>query len=439
MSFGPTCNGVPNLIDLPNMPVGTYTLSISTSDNPSNSPNVSYTYPITIPIIGNIVNEFFYEGFEQGYPGAITGSAHTGNYYFSATATPYNVNFVKPNTRNYIIQWWNWVSGKWKFNEQAYTGPINISGILDDIRIFPADGQMATYTYTPLVGKTGETDVSGRSVTYEYDGLGRQNISRDNDKNILSKFCYNFAGQAINCANSSSFTNTAQSRSIARNNCSAGLVGTSVTYTVAAGQYNSSISQADANQQAINEIDLNGQSFANNPANGATCVYGNDLQSGPFTRTNCGVGYLGGTVTYTIPANTYFSSLSKTDANAQASTALQNNGPAYANNPANGATCTPSITMTGNKSFYSGGSTSGNGVITAPPGYTVQVNISAGGGPGAFTLTANVTGVSTTGSTSVTNGSGFFTFVMPASGSVNWSATLSFPGGGTGGGSISAQ
>lgn len=435
MSFGPTCNGVPNFIDLPSMPAGTYTLSISSTDNPTNNPSVSFTYPITVPIT-TATNEFFYEGFEQNYPDVVSGNAHTGNYYLPATSTPYNLNFTLPNSRQYILQWWNWVQGKWLFNEQTYTGSTNLTGIIDDVRIFPKDAQMTTYTYNVLVGKTGETDVSGRSITHEFDGLGRQNITRDNDKNILSKYCYNFAGQTINCLAAPSYTNTLQSRSFAKSDCAVGLVGTSVTYAVQAGTYTSFLSQADADQQATNEINLNGKAYANNPANGATCVYGNDQQSGPFTRTNCGINYTGGTITYTIAPNTYFSAVSKTDANVLASTALQNNGPAYANNPSNGATCTPSINMSGTKSFNTG-TTSGSGVITAPPGYTVRVNISAGGSP-PFTLSANVTGVTTTGTKTVTNTSGFFTFVMPASGSVNWIATLTFSGG-TGGGSISAQ
>ena len=437
MSFGPTCNSIPNLIDLPNMPIGTYTLAVSSSDNPTNNPNVSFTYPITVPLT-TATNEFFYEGFEQGYPGAVSGNAHTGNYYFSATPATYTVNFSLPNSRQYVIQWWNWAQGKWIFNEQVYTGPTTLSGIIDDVRIFPKDAQITTYTYNLLVGKTGETDVSGRSVSYEFDGFGRQNIIRDNDKNILSKFCYNFAGQTINCTAAASYTNTVQSRSFNRNNCTVGLVGSAVTYIVPANVYSSFLSQSDADQQAINDISLNGQTYANNPVNGATCSYGNALQSGPFTRTNCGLNYIGGTVTYTIPASTYFSTISQADADQKASTALQNNGPAYANNAANGATCTANIGKTGPGSFYSG-LTSGSGTFFAPPGYVFRVNISASGSSGSFSLSINVPGVTISGSSSITNGSSYFTFVMPASGSVNWSATFSFPAGASGGGSIGVQ
>jgi hypothetical protein len=46
----------------------------------------------------------------------------------------------------------------------------------------------------------------------------------------------------------------------------------------------------------------------------------------------------------------------------------------------------------------------------------------------------NITGVTTTGSTNVTNGNTTFTFVMPNGGTVNWTATFTTSNGGGGGG-----
>jgi hypothetical protein len=54
---------------------------------------------------------------------------------------------------------------------------------------------------------------------------------------------------------------------------------------------------------------------------------GNAVKTGTFTRNNCGTGYTGSTVTYTVPANTYFGP--NADALAQAD--VNNNGQAYAN------------------------------------------------------------------------------------------------------------
>ncbi len=56
-----------------------------------------------------------------------------------------------------------------------------------------------TYTYNPLIGMTSETDANGKSIFYEYDGLGRLSIVRDKDGKVLKKYCYNYAGQPEAC------------------------------------------------------------------------------------------------------------------------------------------------------------------------------------------------------------------------------------------------
>lgn len=64
------------------------------------------------------------------------------------------------------------------------------------------------------------------------------------------------------------YYNAQRNQAFTRNNCPAGQTGSSVTYTVAPGKYSSAVSQAAADQLAQNEINANGQSYAN--ANG-TC------------------------------------------------------------------------------------------------------------------------------------------------------------------------
>ncbi|HMI61295.1 MAG TPA: hypothetical protein VK518_10310, partial [Puia sp.] len=185
-------------LSLDNLPPGDYTLTLTPGQDFSDGSQIFITYPITTYVPATTgIKEFFNENFEEStLTGVATGVSHTGAKYFSGT---YNVSFALPNSRKYIIQWWNLVSGKWQFNEQAYTGPIALSGTLDDIRIFPADAQMSTYTYQPLVGITSELDPAGHCTTYEYDNLNRISLVRDKDKNILKKYCYDYAGQPMNC------------------------------------------------------------------------------------------------------------------------------------------------------------------------------------------------------------------------------------------------
>ena len=426
---------------LTNMPIGTYSLNTSGSTNQSSNPNLEVSYPVTNTVIVPI-NEYYYEGFEQNITSTLFGSAHTGDYYYDGKTTPFSVNFVPPNSRSYVMQYWKWNSGKWVFNEIPYTGPTILSEIIDDIRIFPSDAQMTTYTHSPLIGKTGETDPSGRSITYEYDGLGRKNIIRDNDKSIISKTCYNLSGQPINCStNSNIFSNIPKSGTFTKNNCPNGTLGTTATYSVAADTYTSTINQQDADQQAVNDVNLNGQAYVNSAASGANCVtaFYNTVQNGTFTRNNCPQNYVGSSVTYTVPANTYTSSIDVNDANQKALNDIAINGQSYANDPNNGGTCTLTPVYITGKTSYSYSSNSGTGTITATPGRLIRVNISANGSGGYnYTMNVTVQGVTATGPTSITNGSTFFTFTMPSSGSVNFTGYFTASNS-YGSGSISVQ
>lgn len=124
----------------------------------------------------------------------------------------------------------------------------------DDIRLHPSTSQMTTYTYDPIVGMTSQSDVNGKSAFYEYDEFGRLSIIRDRDHNILKKICYNYAGQIELC---NSIGNTLQSGSFT-SNC---FGGGQVTYTVAANTYYAA-TQAEANQLAQQDIAQNGQAYA---------------------------------------------------------------------------------------------------------------------------------------------------------------------------------
>jgi YD repeat-containing protein len=235
---------------------GNYVLTITGSQNPENNFTL---FEIGWPssVTSNFTNEFFYEGFEQ--IGNDPVAAHTGLMSYSGS---YTVPFTIPNGRSYLIQWWNYNGSQWLFNQQAYTGSITLTGQIDDVRIFPKDALMTTYTYNPQVGKTSETDPAGRSTLYQYDGFGRLQTIRDQDNNILKQYDYEFQS----CATLT--YNQAQSVTLFRNNCGTGLYGTQVTYTVPAGKY-SACTLAAANQLAFNDTTYFAQNYAN--ANG-TCT-----------------------------------------------------------------------------------------------------------------------------------------------------------------------
>ena len=122
--------------------------------------------------------------------------------------------------------------------------------------------KVSTYTYNPMIGVTSITPPSGIRENYHYDSSNRLEKVIDITGKIIKEYKYNYAPMV--------FYNVAKSQSFTKNNCPAGMISTAYTYSVPAGQYTSGISQADADQQAQNDINTNGQNAAN--AN-STCYY----------------------------------------------------------------------------------------------------------------------------------------------------------------------
>jgi YD repeat-containing protein len=87
------------------------------------------------------------------------------------------------------------LSNGWKFYKATFT--TSAAGILtfssgatinmDELRLFPSDATMVNSVYTPLFGVTSTTDATGRITYYEYDGLGRQTVTKDQEGNVVSK------------------------------------------------------------------------------------------------------------------------------------------------------------------------------------------------------------------------------------------------------------
>jgi hypothetical protein len=157
-------------------------------------------------------------------------------------------------------------SDGWKLFEHHITGQTNItisgSGSIDELRLYPITAQMITYCYSPLVGVTALCDANNRIAYYEYDKLGRLTITKDQDRKVIKKICYNYAGQAEDCS-SGYFTNGLQTGSYTKNDCGTGYTGTAVIDSVLAGTYGSPISQGYADTLAMNDVITNGQANAN--------------------------------------------------------------------------------------------------------------------------------------------------------------------------------
>ncbi|WP_320054781.1 DUF5977 domain-containing protein [uncultured Acetobacteroides sp.] len=163
---------------------------------------------------------------------------------------------------------------------------------LDEIRVYPLNAIVSTFTYDPMIGITSETDPSGKTVKYAYDSFGRLMNVTELGK-LVSNYDYKYYNQA---AGNGSFSSKSYSWTFSKNTCPAGYVGGGVVYTVPEGKYTSTISQADADAKAQAEARDKGQAYAND--NG-TCYYLNTNTSSVGIAPNPGLNS-----TLTITSNT---------------------------------------------------------------------------------------------------------------------------------------
>lgn len=144
------------------------------------------------------------------------------------------------------------------------------------------NAQVWTYTYSPLIGRTSETDPRGNTRYYEYDGFGHLTLIRDGERKIIKQYAYHyFTPPTIYYSEEKSASFICQ--------CSNGYDGSSVIYTVPAGAYSSAISQDDANQKAQDDIDANGQTYANTHGTCTLTIYVTltTSQGAPIFESGC--------------------------------------------------------------------------------------------------------------------------------------------------------
>jgi YD repeat-containing protein len=317
--------------------------------------NIAYTsFERSDLIVQGLGNWYFI-----GYAIKTVGNIPMGRYCFpTAAQTVISKNNLSTATA-YIVSYWSTnglytisgtiatkqgktVSG-WTYYEHRVTGvtTISLSGVagnIDDLRLYPAGALMTTYAVDEQRGVTQQCDINGRMTYYEYDPLGRLIRIRDDDKNIVKQYEYVY-GEAVIDPNFT-YYNVEKTVSLARNDCGTG-VGSTVVYTVPANTYSSKVSQADADQKAQNDVNANAQTYANTHG---ICTFYSVVKSGNFIRGGCdNSNSIGSTVTYTVPAATYSSTISQADADQKAQDDVNTNGQNYANT--NG-TCIPVETVT---------------------------------------------------------------------------------------------
>lgn len=161
---------------------------------------------------------------------------------------------------------------------------ISGEGIIDEVRIYPPNARMTTFTYHKAENVHSSSSEADEIVYYYYDIFDRLLFVKDDFGNIREKYCYSLAGQATTCE---LYYSEELSRNFQKNNCLPGGVGESLFVSLPDSMFTSTTSLQDANQKALDF----GQMRANTEL---SCTY----STIPIYYTNTGE-IVGTTVTFT--------------------------------------------------------------------------------------------------------------------------------------------
>jgi len=299
---------------------------------------VSSNITIVNNVIYNCSGNFYYWGSNQGY--GITNLKIENNTFVNSTKYS-NIAFASVGTNTGIVI---------KNNLISQAGALNVIGITNNSGYTFSNN---LWSKTPSALAQGSSDVIGNPLFVSSTDFSLQLTSPAINKGINIGLTTDFLENAIvglpdmgayeysvPIQSAMTYYNKQTAATSVKSDCGTGYTGSTVTYTVAASKYSSTVSQIDADSKATADITANKQTYAN--ANG-TCtaipvtVFYNTQISGTAIKNDCGTGYTGSVVTYTIAASKYSSTVSQADANGKATADLTANKQTYANT--NG-TCT---------------------------------------------------------------------------------------------------
>jgi YD repeat-containing protein len=124
--------------------------------------------------------------------------AKTGDYSHSGD---FNVTFS--TDQEYTISYWYKTGNQpWEyeeFNSSSGSESLSKGDKIDDVRIYPKNATMSTFTYDPLTWKvTAITDANNVTTYYEYDDAGRLIKVIDEDDYILQSYEYKYGREEAN-------------------------------------------------------------------------------------------------------------------------------------------------------------------------------------------------------------------------------------------------
>jgi hypothetical protein len=329
---------------------------------PFSSPtvNIMWDYKQDMPVakLKNNLGTFAYTSFEadgkgnwqfSGIP-VLDDFAPTGNKAYDLSSGSITSALITNLASTYNLTYWSKttsasVNGNLGFklgtNGRGWTLfrhliPVGISALtitgsvrIDELRLQSVGSQLSTFTYRPLLGVSNMVDLNSNADVFEYDDFQRLLNIRDNQGNIRKNFRYNTVADRI--LPNEVFLSAGVNGTFQKTNCTTGQVGLYLSYTESYGNFTSTISQRDADQKAIDALPIDGAANAN--SNGSCQVpFVSALAYRDYIKSNCGVGFTGSTVRYTVSQGTYISLNSQNEADQLAQNDINQNGQVFANN-----------------------------------------------------------------------------------------------------------
>jgi len=192
LSKNAVCGSAPIVATFTNVPAGTHTITLTLTTPDSGVSSLGACGQVDYPVATYTptgICEFFYEGFEDESASG-TATPHTGKKYLTSS---YTVPFTKPNSRAYIVEYWYLSGTSWIYATAPYVNNMTLSGTaIDDVRVYPSDARMKTYTYEPGIGISSVLDENGRILYYNYDNLGRLSFIKNEQGGIEKQYSYNY-------------------------------------------------------------------------------------------------------------------------------------------------------------------------------------------------------------------------------------------------------
>ncbi|MEO1051537.1 MAG: hypothetical protein AAFX87_12980 [Bacteroidota bacterium] len=162
------------------------------------------TYPVA-EVVDATPGQLYYNGYEEDDAAVENPSvAYSGNRYRVLTnqAVIVPTASLPDQSGHYILSYMFKPNGTgdWEYREVAVNygvgSPISTivtTGWVDEVRLYPADAHMTTYTYDAARGlMTSTVDPNYLVSYYEYDDLGRLLRIKDHEGNILKTYDYNY-------------------------------------------------------------------------------------------------------------------------------------------------------------------------------------------------------------------------------------------------------